>query len=71
MKEKEYIVIGMGNIYLMSILQKEEMYQSIGLYILGLVWYNGHHKSVQDLQLNYVKLRRKQLSLSEYFTHIV
>lgn len=71
MKEKEYIAIGMGNIYLISIAQKEETYQCIGLYILGLIWYNGHHKSVQDLQLNYGKLRRNQLSLSTYFTHIV
>lgn len=45
-KKKEYIAIGLGNIYLISISQKQEKYEFIDLYILGLSWYNGHHKSM-------------------------
>ena len=51
--KKERIAVGLGNIYLLSISQKEETHQFTGLYILGLSGHDGHPKSVQDLQLTY------------------
>lgn len=51
--KKEYGAIGLGNINLIGIPWKQAAYQFIGLYTLGLSCYNGHHKSMQDLELNY------------------
>lgn len=68
--KKEYIA---WVTFTLSAFHKKKKHTNLqaSTYWAAVGWYNGHHKSMQDLQLNYRYFRENQLSLSEYSTHII